>query len=311
MAMKTVAEILELNDKNAGDEGASDVVQVANFLRVLPAKQSSHGTTHKWLKKTAGPVVGFRAANVGTEVTTGNKTIVSADLKILGGVIEADIALAKVFKNGKEGLIQSETADNLEAGLFAYEKQIFNGTVGGDDQGFVGFADTLDTTDNPQVVDAGGTAANTGSSVYACRLGPAGVMAVAAGAYEQGAVSEYSIPDPADEAGTKKIPVIGTNVTAYVGLEVSDNSSVFRLANLTEEVGHTLTDDLLAGLLSKAPSNRPVTHFAMNRRSLEQLRRSRTATNAIGAPAPTPTESNGVPIIVVESIGNDEAIISD
>ena len=45
----------------------------------------------------------------------------------------------------------------------------------------------------------------------------------------------------------------------------------------------------------------------MNGRSREQLRNSRTATNANGTPAPLPTEWEGIPIIRTASITNDES----
>jgi hypothetical protein len=46
----------------------------------------------------------------------------------------------------------------------------------------------------------------------------------------------------------------------------------------------------------------------MTRRSRGQLRNSRTATNATGAPAPMPTEVGGVPIEVTDSLSNVEAL---
>jgi hypothetical protein len=46
----------------------------------------------------------------------------------------------------------------------------------------------------------------------------------------------------------------------------------------------------------------------MNRRSLSQLRKSRTATNATGTPAPIPREVEGIPIIVTEALSSTEAI---
>lgn len=51
-------------------------------------------------------------------------------------------------------------------------------------------------------------------------------------------------------------------------------------------------------------------YIVMNRRSAAQLRKSRTATNATGAPAPWPTEIEGIPIIVTDAIGNAEAALT-
>ena len=41
---------------------------------------------------------------------------------------------------------------------------------------------------------------------------------------------------------------------------------------------------------------------------MRELRESRTATNAVGTPAPTPTDYEGMPLVVVESISNTEAV---
>ena len=79
---------------------------------------------------------------------------------------------------------------------------------------------------------------------------------------------------------------------------------------LTADTGKGLTDLLIADLLSRFPASRPPTELVMNRRSLMQLQKSRTATNATGAPAPIPTESFGVPIIVTDQISSTEALVS-
>lgn len=69
-------------------------------------------------------------------------------------------------------------------------------------------------------------------------------------------------------------------------------------------------DCLFAGLVgSFRIGYRPEVLF-VSRRSLTQLQKSRTATNATGAPAPTPTEYEGIPLIPTDSITTTEAIVS-
>ena len=48
----------------------------------------------------------------------------------------------------------------------------------------------------------------------------------------------------------------------------------------------------------------------MNRNALRMLRNSRTAVNATGAPAPRPTEVEGIPIVVTDGIGSAESVVS-
>lgn len=307
MAIITLADLLELNDKNSDNNGASDEISVANFLRILPAIPSSLGPTHQWLKNDGAPVVGFRAANVGLVPTSGSQSLVTATLNILGGAVLADVALAKAFKAGPAGLMTRESARFLEAALYAYEKQIFNGTVGGSASGFLGLANAMPYRDSTNVYNVGGTTAGTASSVYVVRVGPSGLQAVAGGALEVGAMYEGVRTDPADI--TKVIPVYGTNVSAYVGLQNADSYSAVRICNITADSGKTLTDDIISEALAMFPSDRPATHIIMNRRSLKQLKQSRTATSPTGQTAPTPQDSDSVPIVVVETITSTEALL--
>jgi len=52
MALVTLADILVLNDKNAEQNGASDVLTVPELLKYMPAAPSSNGTKHSWVKTT-------------------------------------------------------------------------------------------------------------------------------------------------------------------------------------------------------------------------------------------------------------------
>jgi hypothetical protein len=58
------------------------------------------------------------------------------------------------------------------------------------------------------------------------------------------------------------------------------------------------------------PASRGPNYVVMNRRSLGQLQRSRTATNPTGAPAPFPQEAFGVPIVVTDQINSTETLLT-
>ena len=85
-----------------------------------------------------------------------------------------------------------------------------------------------------------------------------------------------------------------------------DISAIGRIADL--DASAVLTDVLIASLISKAPVGGMWEYLYMNRRSLGQLQASRTATNATGTPAPFPTESFGIPIVVTDSIISTETL---
>ena len=111
-------------------------------------------------------------------------------------------------------------------------------------------------------------------------------------------------------ATTGTYPAYYTPIHAWMCLQIGGAYSVGRICNLTAQAGKTLTDALLAQCLATFPASRPPTHWAMNRRSLFQLQAARTATNSTGAPAPIPTESFGIPIVVTDAIVSTEAILA-
>jgi hypothetical protein len=83
-----------------------------------------------------------------------------------------------------------------------------------------------------------------------------------------------------------------------------------RICNIGIAAGKTLTDALIYAALATFPSNRPPSVMVMNKRSLYQLRASRTATNPTGNAAPIPTEVEGIPIISTDSVRLDETAVA-
>jgi hypothetical protein len=49
--------------------------------------------------------------------------------------------------------------------------------------------------------------------------------------------------------------------------------------------------------------------LVMNRRSLQQLQASRTATNPTGSPAPFPQSAFNLPIVVSDAVTNSESVL--
>jgi hypothetical protein len=120
-------------------------------------------------------------------------------------------------------------------------------------------------------------------------------------------LGETVVVDMLDGTG-KHFPAYYTPGSAWCGLQIGGAYDIVRIANLTADTGKGLTDDLIYTALSRFPGGRSPTHIVMNRRSLSQLRKSRTATNATGTPAPIPREVEGIPILVTEAISSTEAL---
>ena len=297
-----IADALDLLENET-----SDLIQNANFLMQLPVELSSNGTTHKYTKETGAPVVGFRSENDGRDQDHSVDTLVSVDLKILDFSFTVDYAVAQAWRRGgAEAYIGREGARHLRAGMFKMEQQYFQGTDG-DSAGFNGFTDAagLDALADTMVINAGGTTANTGSSVYLVKLGMDDVSAV----LNSDSILDLGETVTIQATGSNgKYPAYFTPATAWVGLQIGGAFSVARIANLTADAGKGLTDDLIFQAMEASPFGFDV--IVGSRRSRRQLRESRTATNVTGAPAPIPTEVGGIPFIVSEGISNTEALLT-
>ena len=307
-AYQTTAQVAYFNKVDM-ELMVSDVLNESPLVQAMAAR-STRSNSFVYTRQTAAPSVGVRSANDGIENTVGTYESVTANLKIFDASFGMDIAVAQSDERGVDHAIGVEAVTHLQQSMFEIEQQVLNGTTGNLAGGFDGFADqsNLDGASDSMVVNAGGTTASTGSSVYLIRMGEGDVQLL------WGQDGEISIGDRqiVERAGssTGRFPAFYHPIVSWCGLKIGSTYSVSRIANLTEDSGKGLTDALVYDALSKFPASRQPNVIVMNRRSLEQLRSSRTATNATGAPAPRPAEVDGYPIIVTDAIGNTETLLT-
>lgn len=303
----TAADLLQLADGNISDIDVSELLEDTPLLQRMSAIIASNSTSHEWLKKTAAPGAGFRAINDGLENTKAAYTKITQALKLFDAGFDVDMGLLKA--EGGENLKRREAIDHLKSAFVGMESQVIYGTDS-DAVGFNGFADqsSVDSISDDMVVDAGGTTASTASSVWAIRLGDAAVSAVygLGGSIEVG--QEYNVLRSGSVTGS--YDAVRTPILFYGGLQVATSLDLGRIANVTEDAGKGLTDDLLAELIGKFPAGRGPNVIAMSRRSLRQLQQSRTATNPTGAPAPFPESAFGVAIVPTDQISDVEALLT-
>lgn len=308
----SLADLLKINDTSLADIDVSDLRNDAPFMSQILYQPATHGTVHKYTKETGAPVVGFRSANGGRDMDHSEDTEVTATLQILDWSFAIDKALADAYKRGgASAKVAREARRHLRAAMFAYEKQLFNGTIGGDASGFTGFANVLNDSDDAMVVDAGGTTADTASSVWLVRIGDDDIMGILGndGVFDMGETTTIQkVVNPGTD--NKVFPAYYTPGTGYTGLQVGGANSMARICNLTADSGKGLTDDLVAAAIAEFPAGKGPTHAVMNKRSQEQLRKSRTATNATGTPAPIPEDVFTVPIVVTDAILNTETLLT-
>lgn len=303
----TLSEMLVINGAGLADIEVSDILNDAPFVRACYSQPASNGTVHKYLKQVGAPVVGFRAVNAGRDHDVSEDEQVSLSLQILDASFHTDKNLADEYtKGGAEAYLAREAARHLRAAFFAFERQIFQGQSA-DAGGFPGLPDAegLAYLADAMVLGAGGSTAL--SSVYAIRTVPQDTdVCLILG--QQGEIKiDPAFVQMMPDGDEKLFPAYVQPISGYTCLQIGSVYSVARLANIGTADNTTLTDALLGQLYDLFPAGRGPTHLVMTRRSRGQLRTSRQTD--LLKNVPTPTEWEGIPIVVTDAISNDETVV--
>jgi hypothetical protein len=302
----TVADMVADAYDLSGQE-TSEVRAAAPVIASLPAIPASNGVVHKQSVMTQLPVTGFRTENAGRDFDHSVDRIDSVDLKILDWSWAVDKAVADSSRlaGGREQYIAREGMRHVQSAMFNLENQWINGT-GFNAAGFNGLADSsnLGSISDDMVVDAGGSAVGATSSVYMIRRNSAecGLVYKGDGAVEMG---ETVVQNFIDGSGMN-YPAYYTPACGWFAGFFGSLFSVVRIVNLDASNG--LTDDLIYQALERFPAGHSPDMCIMNRKSQFDLRASRTATNATGAPAPLVDNVAGVPVITTDAITHAEAV---
>jgi len=304
MANLTLLDIAKMNGNDAVIGLIEENLNAAPEAALWPMK-TIKGTSYKTLVRLTNPTVGFRKANEGTagvKSTYENRTV---QCFILSEMLKVDVAVADANEDGADSAKAFEASGFMKGAMYAMGSQAYYGsgaTVGNDADGFPGLIDFV-TSD--YIVDATGSGAGTGSSVYGLRLGPEAVSFVG-GNGDGITLGDWSEQMVLDSGGTNYYNAYVASMNSWIGCQCVDKSAVGRIADL--DATAVLTDVLIASLIEKAPVGGMWEYLYMNRRSLGQLQASRTATNGTGTPAPFPTEAFGIPIVVTDSITSTETL---
>jgi hypothetical protein len=305
MSMPTLLDIAKLNNTDAVVGLIEESIKAHPEIS-LGGARTIRGLNYHTKVRTGYSSVAFRNANEGTasKVSTFENRLV--ECYILNPRWECDKAIADAYEDGAQAYIAIEGAGMMEAAMRQLGTVFYYGTDGtlGDTKGFPGLLQMYDATN--MVVDAGGTTATTGSSVWAVKFGPRDTQWVWGnnGSLNLSPVAEQRILDGSSNPLTAYVQ----EILARPGLQVGSLNSIARIKKITADSTKTLTDTMMFNLLKVFPTGITPDVFFMSRRSLYQLRASRTATNQTGAPAPIPTEVAGVPIHVTDSIVDTEAL---
>ena len=311
-AVTTLAGLVTLNDQNALHIGITNLVDDAPVVAALNAQPASNGTLHKYERITVAEGSAFRAVGAGRTLAGHQVELVTDTLTILDASFVADVALAQAYMAGRDAYMQKRLILALRAAFFDVESQIFQGT-GHDASGFGGLINegTLDALADAMVYNAGGTTADEQTSVYILRSTDDGASLVVGNdgniVFDEDPAVIEKVVNPGTD--NKTYPAYYTSVTGYVGLQVASTYDAARIANIhPTDASAQLTDDMIFEALAFFKAGKQPNMICMNRQALKMLRQSRTATNATGAPAPRPTEVEGIPIVVTDGILSTEAV---
>jgi len=299
----TLLDITKQNE-SIGDLIEDDLV-AAPEVAILPARTIA-GYMYKTLHRSALPVVGFRDLNEGVAAVQSTWLNRIHETRTVDASSEVDTQVAAQSEDGVDVVLAREASGMLEAAYRGLGSQFYYGTAttvetsiaGQPLKGFQGLNQLVGST---IVVDKLGTG-SARSSVWAVKFGEKGVQWV------MGNGGMISTDDPrivrVTDSNSNPYDAWRTPITFNIGLQVCNTNVLGRIKNITAAA--TLDDDDIFNLLSLFPAAIMPDALFMTRRSLEQLRASRTATNPSGSPAGNPDNVAGIPIIVTDSILDTE-----
>lgn len=321
MARTNLLDIAKTNGRDREVGLIEEVAIAAPEVMALPAR-TIKGTTYKISSRITNPGVGFREANAGWDPSKSAYFSRLIQCSIFGGVIQVDKAVARADEDGQEAVMARESAGVAEQAIIELGQQTIYGTAT-DAAGFPGLEELFKALADERTalglasleVDATGSTADTGSSVYMINAGINGIQYIfgQGDGFQMGDWTEQQIT-----VDSKTMPAFVNDFQAWVGLQVASIHSIGRIRDLTADSGKGLTDALMWSLWHKFPVAKKPNMILMSRRSSEQLQNARTVVlNAQGNTKagknieviPEPADLwNNIPIIVTDSITDTEAL---
>ena len=300
-AYLTMLDLAKINGSDAAVGLIEENINVAPEAAMFPARVIA-GTSFKTLQRTALPGTQFRNVNEGVEPTKSTYANKLVECFYLDGQMEMDVAAAQGDDQGEDHALMLEADGHAQAAIQTLGTQVWYGS---DTKGFPGATSVVDSAN---VLDAGGTTATTGSSVFGVKLGEKNVSMIFGrntvlnvGEWRKQTITRSS----------KEMTAWKNSLEGWIGCQWVNKNALCQLKDATADSGKTVTDAKLAELLSQlkwVPD-----YWFMNRRSLYQLQVSRSATsNTSGSTArpfgPVPSEALNIPIIVTDSIVSTETL---
>lgn len=290
----TLLDIAKMN----GNDKAVKLIEAVKLnypeLARFPARLI-RGTLYQTLIRLTYPDVAFRAANQGSNTlksTYGNKKV---ECFIIDPQVQVDKMVATSGEDPKELILARETGGVMKGVARTIGKQIYYG-VANDAKGFPGLTASVNAA---YEVDATDNVAK--SSVWAIKWGDEEQVRLVGGNNNVLEMNPEWREQTLYDADGKSFSGLVNAISGWLGLQLIDDTCFARIKNLGTTNGKGMNDDRYYELVGKMPGEWKPDVVIMNKRSQEQLRKSR-ATALVPVP-PTPmTMGDGTPIMVTDAL---------
>lgn len=304
----TSAQLVQFNESDL--QMVSGLYDSAPFIEQMYAEKVE-GNFDRFIRFDTMPNAGVRDLNQGLDYAPASTTEVTTYLNVVESSITEDAALFDGYKGGRAALLGKFGMRHLRAGMYKAESGLFYSVAGQNGGKYDGLATQANALSHKNVLNANGTAAQSGdsglTSAYIICAGPEDIAVLwgTDGVINIGNVIEQAVTD----SNGKLYTALHVPIKAWSGLKVGSTAAYVRIANIDDSTG-ALTDKLIAKAKELLPVDHKPTFIVMNRRSRGQLQNSRVATNPTGAPVTLPVDHDGTPIITVETLTNAETAVA-
>lgn len=248
----------------------------------------------------------FRAAGQGVDTEASKYEKILVEAYYVDGQLQVDEQIVKADPKRIGDILALESKGQIEAKFLALGRQFYYGVA----RDSVGFHGLLSLHDGTNMTVSGSATGSACESVWLVRNALDGVHWVYGNGVglQAGQWNRQQVRD----ANNKAYFAYVNNFSGFLGLANNHPFSICRINGLDDSgtAGKYVTDRMIAQAISKFPVGYPPTHIFMSRRQRYWLQQSRTfvspgnitTTTPMTQYAAIPSESNGVPIHVTDSI---------
>lgn len=282
----------------------SEVTDSAPEVARFPIHQLTEGLTYRTMFLVELPTTGFRKLGNGIAASKGRYEMREFKCYLFSGRAEAEKAAGAADSGGIEAIQARAVNGTMMSAVLELGSQIFYG-VANEADGFPGLK-AFTPFGGAYTLNATGTTDGTASSVYGVKFGDDYARMI----YAKGDPFQLGDFRDQDILGTNSLPVPGrvADLEGWLGMQLAHKACVVRICNLTAQNGKGLTDALGGDALDLLPTGIKPDVWFMSKRSRKQLRVSRSTPENVYPDMPT--ELDGIPIIVTDSIEDTDSVES-